>query len=67
MRIEFDDEGNVIYDDGGRNNYIEANETKEGIEIVLSSKDPENHRQNIHSTIKLSKDDFRKLISDINI
>lgn len=67
MKIEFDSEGEAVYDgSAGSDNYIEVRKNNDSVEIILSSRDPENIKSRIINSVVITTDDFKKLISDID-
>jgi len=58
MRIEFDENG---YD------YVEIKPSEGGISIVISSRDFNNPRSAIINSAELTKEQFYKLISDVDM
>lgn len=55
MKLEFDQ----------NYNYIEIKNTPKGIEIILSSKNPDQPRTAIINSVILTENQFKELISDI--
>lgn len=56
MKIQFDD-----------GSYINCKQNDDRVILTLSAKDYENPRKKIHNTVELTMEEFKQLISDVEV
>lgn len=56
MKIQFDD-----------GSYIDCKQNSDKVILIISAKDYENPRKKINNTVELSVEEFKQLISDIEL